>query len=53
MLDIREQIQCIAANKKLYPSLGNIRVSFGSTQYPELWDYADGVDTMKFLIERV
>lgn len=24
-------------------------VPFGQTQKPELWDYADGVDTMKFL----
>lgn len=24
-------------------------VGFGESQYPTLWDYADGVDTMKFL----
>jgi hypothetical protein len=25
-------------------------VPFGRTQYPELWDYADDVDTLKFLL---
>lgn len=24
-------------------------IPFGKAQYPELWDYADGVDTLKFL----
>jgi len=39
-------IQCIVSKN------GNIKnsISFGTTQQPELWDYADGVDTMKFLI---
>jgi hypothetical protein len=26
-------------------------VEFGNTQSPELWDYADKVDTMKFLVD--
>jgi hypothetical protein len=26
-------------------------VPFGMSQQPELWDYADGVDTLKFLKE--
>ena len=26
-------------------------VPFGRTQTPELWDYADGVDTMEFLLK--
>ena len=40
-----EQIQCIVSN------IGSIenKVSFGQAQSPKLWDYADGVDTMKFL----
>ena len=40
-------IQCIVSKK------GQIKgsIPFGSTQQPELWDYADGVDTMKFLID--
>jgi len=26
-----------------------IKINFGEGQYPEVWDYADGVDTLKFL----
>lgn len=41
-------IQCIACNE----SLKDLPViPFGNTQSPELWDYADGVDTLKFLSE--
>ncbi|MEM9051118.1 MAG: acyl-CoA reductase [Bacteroidota bacterium] len=36
-----EQIQCVVASG---------RVPFGKSQQPELWDYADGVDTMEFLL---
>jgi hypothetical protein len=45
-------IQCIAADKILFPghpALWKIRVDFGKTQSPQLWEYADGVDTMEFL----
>jgi hypothetical protein len=35
------EIQCIVSKKD---------IPFGSSQYPELWDFADGVDTMKFLM---
>jgi hypothetical protein len=24
-------------------------VTFGQSQHPQLWDYADGIDTMEFL----
>ena len=41
----REKIQCVVSNNLVPESL-----SFGTTQQPELWDYADGVDTMKFLV---
>lgn len=41
---IREQIQCIAASHEKIQA-----VPFGKTQMPELWDYADGVDTISFL----
>lgn len=40
-----DKIQCIAGNSILNS------ISFGNTQYPEVWDYADGVDTLKFLEE--
>ncbi|MBC8046213.1 MAG: hypothetical protein H7Y00_05410 [Fimbriimonadaceae bacterium] len=41
---IQEDLQCVVANTE-----GN--TAFGKTQFPELWDYADHVDTMKFLVE--
>ncbi len=40
-----EKIQCVVSNKIIKNS-----VPFGATQKPELWDYADNVDTMKFLL---
>ncbi|MEL1247475.1 acyl-CoA reductase [Flavobacterium helocola] len=39
-----EQIQCVVS-KKLIPN----SVTFGQTQQPRLWDYADNVDTLAFL----
>jgi hypothetical protein len=36
-----EQIQCI---------VGKDYIPFGKAQMPELWEYADNVDTMEFLI---
>jgi hypothetical protein len=40
----REQIQCVVSN------LGSNSIPFGQTQKPKLWDYADNVDTLKFLM---
>lgn len=40
-----EKIQCIISNDNRSDS-----IRFGNAQQPELWDYADGVDTMKFLV---
>lgn len=41
----REGIQCVVANVPLnFPT-----VPFGQTQHPAIDDYADGVDTIKFL----
>ena len=39
-----EQIQCVVS-KNLIPN----SVTFGQTQQPKLWDYADNVDTLAFL----
>ncbi|UKJ05752.1 acyl-CoA reductase [Solitalea lacus] len=41
-----EQIQCIVSKD------GEFKYSlpFGNAQQPELWDYADGIDTMNFLL---
>jgi hypothetical protein len=43
---MKEKIQVIASSKDLL--LGSVK--FGFTQKPDVWDYADGVDTMKFLL---
>lgn len=40
----RENLQCVVS-KDLLES----EVSFGETQHPQLWDYADDVDTLSFL----
>jgi len=37
----KDKIQCI---------VGKNFIPFGNAQHPHLWDYADGVDTMNFLI---
>ncbi len=42
----QEGIQCIVCHDAL---LHLPTVPFGKAQEPELWDYADGVDTMRFL----
>lgn len=39
-----EQIQCIVSNHLVENS-----ITFGQTQKPKLWDYADNVDTIAFL----
>ncbi|WP_019038686.1 acyl-CoA reductase [Psychroflexus tropicus] len=41
----QENIQCVVGQHKLSG------VEFGKTQHPSLTDYADGVDTLKFLIQ--
>jgi len=40
----KESIQCIVGKQEIKEI-----VPFGDTQIPRLWDYADGVDTLKFL----
>jgi len=41
--NLKEKIQCIA---------GRNHMPFGKAQYPRLWDYADGTDTMEFLLKK-
>ena len=43
---MRSEIQCVVTNAESI--LG--AVPFGKAQHPDLWDYADGVDTMEFLL---
>ena len=39
-------IQCVVSKRADVKN----KVDFGKSQRPELWDYADGVDTLKFLL---
>ncbi|MFV5695795.1 acyl-CoA reductase [Flavobacterium sp. LB3P122] len=40
-----EQIQCIVSNNLIESS-----IDFGQTQSPKLWNYADNIDTISFLL---
>lgn len=40
---LKDGIQCIA---------GRNNTPFGKAQRPELWDYADGIDTLEFLLKK-
>lgn len=40
---LKNEIQCVA---------GRNHVPFGMTQVPHLWDYADGTDTLQFLLKK-
>ncbi len=40
----KEKLQCI---------IGKDFIPFGKAQHPQLWDYADGVDTMSFLVKDI
>ncbi|SHH55808.1 acyl-CoA reductase [Winogradskyella jejuensis] len=41
----KDNIQCIVAD-----GYSNSEIPFGKTQEPQLWDYADNVDTVDFLL---
>lgn len=43
--ELSESIQCVVTNLE-FPNA----IPFGKAQSPELWDYADGVDTLEFLL---
>jgi hypothetical protein len=46
-----EQLQCIAARDASAHDVGAVPVvPFGNTQMPLPWDYADGMDTISFLL---
>ncbi len=40
-----DKIQAVVSNATML----ELSIPFGTTQQPQLWDYADGVDTMRFL----
>ena len=41
---LNEKIQCI---------VGRNNIPFGQAQEPHLWDYADGIDTIEFLLKKI
>ena len=41
----RDKIQCVTSNSKKF---GNLKL--GKAQSPNLWDYADNIDTLSFLM---
>lgn len=45
--DIQDNIQCVVTNAAV--NLTNDVVTFGDSQHPKLWDYADNVNTIDFL----
>jgi len=44
---MRSTIQCVVTSSNEFMDA----VPFGKAQQPELWDYADGVDTLEFLLK--
>ncbi len=40
----KDNLQCVVANNFM-----KNEIPFGETQYPQLWDYADNIDTLEFL----
>ena len=41
---LKEKIQC---------QVGKYNIPFGKAQSPHLWDYADGIDTIEFLLKKI
>jgi hypothetical protein len=41
--NLKEKIQCICSKN---------HIAFGKAQAPALWDYADGIDTVEFLLKK-
>lgn len=46
LVEHRQQIQCVVGN----PQRSSQYVAFGKSQQPQLHDYADGIDTMQWLL---
>lgn len=45
ILSEKEKLQCIVGKNGIIDNI----IPLGKSQQPELWDYADGVDTIEFL----
>jgi hypothetical protein len=51
LLALKDEIQCVVCSANTEKTLGiNGTVRFGKTQFPELNDYADGINTIQFLL---
>lgn len=51
LLALSDEIQCVVCTSLTEKTLGyNGAVGFGKTQFPELNDYADGINTIEFLL---
>jgi hypothetical protein len=48
--DNQSLVQALKANENIQCIVNDTSVSFGNTQKPGLYDYADGIDTMQFLL---
>jgi hypothetical protein len=45
ILSEKNKLQCVVGNESIMENM----IPFGKSQQPELWDYADGADTIEFL----
>lgn len=43
LINLQEKIQCVCGKKY---------TTFGKAQFPKLWDYADNIDTIDFLLKK-
>lgn len=51
LLVLKEEIQCVVCSNDTEKTIGLTgTVHFGKTQFPELNDYADGINTLEFLL---
>jgi hypothetical protein len=46
LIEDKNNVQCVVAHNFL-----DSEITFGETQKPQLWDYADNVDTVEFLLK--
>jgi len=48
--DMNERIETLKSNQSIQAIVGSGSIAFGKAQSPSLTDYADGIDTMAFLL---
>ena len=47
---VKQQVR--SAERKIQCIVGKHNIPFGKAQSPHLWDYADGIDTIEFLLKK-